>query len=168
MEKTSIAIAFKGGKMTILATGNVDEVLAAYREAEQDSSNEFVGMLRKPVWYKRNTPARNKVRHEQSLRSAEGAEVLESRSTSQKVAAQAESDIAAELAAKEDEARLKAEREKAQGNLNANLASMEESERNQRAAAAEEEARLAEESVTEVSPSTEMEKHASKKSGKKG
>lgn len=163
MEKTSIAVSFKGGIMKVLATGGVDEVLAAYREAEKDDTLDFVGMLRKPMWYKRNTPARNKVRHAQALRDAELRDVADSREASVKAKAEAYVEAKSQREAKDEEASLQAERDRVQDELNQNLAQMEEKERAQRAASAEETARLAEESITEVSPSTEMEKR-----GKKG
>lgn len=59
MEKINIAIGYKAGKTTIIAEGGVQEVLDAYNEAKKDESWDFVGMLRKPRWYKRATPKRS-------------------------------------------------------------------------------------------------------------
>jgi hypothetical protein len=163
MEKTSIALAWKNGEMTILATGDADAVLAAYRKAEQDESNDFVGMLRKPQWYKRNTPSRNKVRHEESLKLAELRDVEDSSEEAKAAAEKAHQEALAEYEAKIEMERLEAIREAAQARLNETLAKMEETERAQQAAKDDENLALAEASVVEVAPSTEMEKAAKKK-----
>jgi hypothetical protein len=163
MEKTSIALAWKNGEMKILATGDADSVLAAYREAELDQTNDFVGMLRKPVWYKRNTPARNKARHEESLKVIEKDEVDASRSESQEIAAKAKADADLAYEAKVEADRLEAERIEEQMKLNQGLAEMEQKERDQQAAADDERMFAAQESIVEVSPSTEMERAAKKK-----
>lgn len=172
MEKISIALAWKNGEMNILAAGSADEALAAYREAELDETNDFVGMLRKPVWYKRNTPARNKARAEEALRVIETVEVDASRAESVEAAkaAQAEADLAYET--EKEAERLQAERVEDQLKLNQELAAMEQKERDQQAAADDQKMLAAQESIVEVSPSTEMEKAASKSKkkpkGKKG
>lgn len=79
MEKINIAVGFRNGEAEILKQGGVDEVLVAYREAELDESFEFVGMLRKPTWYKRNTPKLNAEREAERKIAAEQAEVINSR-----------------------------------------------------------------------------------------
>lgn len=166
MEKTSIAIAFKGGEMTVLATGDVDGVLAAYRKAELDPTNDFVGMLRKPIWYKRNTPSRNKARHEEALKATEKQEVEESKSESNESAAEARAEVDRIYAEKVEADRLQAERDEQTLKLNIELAEMEAKERAQQQAADDARMQAAQDSVVEVAPSTEMEK-AARKSKKK-
>ena len=56
MEKTSLVIGFSGGKATVIACGSVDECSAAYRKEIDADKFEFVGLLRKPAWYKRGKP----------------------------------------------------------------------------------------------------------------
>lgn len=165
MEKTNIALAWKNGEMTILAVGGVDEVLAAYREAEKDESNDFVGMLRKPVWYKRNTPSRNKVRHERSLQDAEVAEVIDIRAESIEEARKAREEAELVYATELEAARLQAERDEAQLKLNQELAAAEEKERAAQAAKDDEQLQAAEESIVEPAPTAEQEARA--KGGKK-
>jgi len=56
MEKTSLVIGFNGGKATVITCGDVDECSASYRKEIDSDKFEFVGMLRKPSWYKRGKP----------------------------------------------------------------------------------------------------------------
>ena len=56
MEKTSLVIGFNDGKATVIARGSVDECSAAYRKEIDADKFEFVGLLRKPTWYKRGKP----------------------------------------------------------------------------------------------------------------
>ena len=163
MEKISIAVAFKGGEVTILKVGTPDEALAAYREAELDVANDFVGMLRKPVWYKRNTPARNKVRESERQMKTEVAEVEESRAESLAAAkiALKEAELAYEI--EKEAERLQAERDENQLALNLKVAAMEAKERAQGEALEDEKMFAAQESITKVAPSAESEKSAKKK-----
>lgn len=56
MEKTSLVIGFNGGKATIVACGDVDTCFDAYRKEIDGNNFEFIGLLRKPEWYRRGKP----------------------------------------------------------------------------------------------------------------
>ena len=160
MEKISIAVGFKNGTPEILKEGKVDEVLVAYREAELDDSFDFVGMLRKPTWYKRNTPKLNKEREEARRRDAEKQEVAVSSADSAEALAESEAQAkAAAQAAKEEDERA-AERFAAQSELDAEIAKMEAADRAAFEAEEDERSLATAESIVEPAPSAEEEARA--------
>lgn len=57
MFKTSIVVAVKDGKAEAQFFDSPQRAKDAYQEEKGDESNEFVGLLRKPVWYNRSSPA---------------------------------------------------------------------------------------------------------------
>jgi hypothetical protein len=160
MEKISIAVGFKDGIPEILKEGKVDEVLAAYREAELDDSFDFVGMLRKPVWYKRNTPKINKEREAERRKQAERNEVETSGIESAQALSESESQAKAAAQAAKDEDDRAAERFKEQSELNARIAKMEAADRAAFEAEEDERSLATAESIVDVAPSAEEEARA--------
>lgn len=171
MEKTSIAIAFKGSKMEVLKVGEVPEVLDAYNEAKGDESYDFVGMLRKPRWYKRATPKRSreltlqrrKNEEERAKREAEYAAQEEARLEARIKELREQQEIeSAKASLKKEDAK------KANDLKNEKLKEMEEKER-QSKIEEQLENQISIESDKGLSPSTEEEKASApaKKSAKK-
>ena len=111
MKKVIIAVGWKDGECKVLAEGSDAEVLAAYKEAAADPSYDDVGMLRKPRWYKYNSPARNKIREDakalhnarrveaelaQQVADAERIEAVRTRLKEQREIAEAKAEIVRE------------------------------------------------------------------------
>ena len=74
MEKTNIVIGFKkedDPNPDIVFCGDVDGCKKAYHDALHGDKYHFVGMLRKPVWFKRGKPPRVQAERDEAHRQLE-------------------------------------------------------------------------------------------------